>query len=137
MLWKSGAVYLSLILGLQVFSCQNAEHTADKQENPQKTDEAADVSPEANLEQIRDDLKTVKAQLAKEGKYNCCVQPACDWCALHEGECPCHENLKAGKSVCPGCGLGWHDGNGVVPGVEADEVQWDITHEHAAGGHSH
>ena len=72
-----------------------------------------------------------------EGKYNCCVKPSCDWCALHEGSCACFTNLQAGEAVCPGCGLGWHNGQGIVEGVDAKDVKWNITHEHAAGGHAH
>ncbi|NIR52583.1 hypothetical protein GWO43_28745, partial [candidate division KSB1 bacterium] len=99
--------------------------------------QVARLTPEERLGNIRTNLKEIKMELAKDGKYNCCTQPTCDWCALHEGECPCHDNLNVGKEVCPGCGLGWHNGNGVVEGVETSQVKWNITHQHAAGGHSH
>jgi hypothetical protein len=94
-------------------------------------------SPEAELEQIKTRLEAVKTQLFDRGKYNCCVQPSCDWCALHEGACDCFTNLQAGDAVCPGCGLGWHNGQGVVEGVDAADVKWNITHEHPTGGHRH
>jgi len=95
------------------------------------------LSPEAELEQIETRLEAVKTQLFDQGKYNCCVQPSCDWCALHEGACDCFTNLQAGEAVCPGCGLGWHNGQGVVEGIDAGDVKWNITHEHATGGHQH
>ncbi|MFQ5675791.1 MAG: hypothetical protein ACE5G1_07850, partial [bacterium] len=63
-----------------------------------------------------------------------CIQPACNWCLLNEGDCDCHENLKAGEEVCPGCGLGWHNGRGVVKGVKASQVKWGITHQHGDEG---
>ena len=94
-------------------------------------------SPEVELEQIKTRLEEVKARLFDQGKYNCCVKPSCDWCALHEGTCACFTNLQAGEAVCPGCGLGWHNGQGVVEGVDARNVKWTITHEHPAGGHHH
>ena len=47
-------------------------------------------------------------------------------------------NVAAKKEVCPGCGLGWHNGNGMVDGFETKDVKWNITHEHPAeGGHAH
>lgn len=95
------------------------------------------TTPDAELEQIRTRLEAVKTQLFDEGEYNCCVQPSCSWCALHEGSCACFTNLQAGEAVCPGCGLGWHNGEGIVDGVDPDAVEWNITHEHPSGGHAH
>jgi hypothetical protein len=95
------------------------------------------LSPEAELEQIETRLEAVKTQLFEQGKYNCCVKPSCDWCALHEGACDCFTNVQAGEAVCPGCGLGWHNGQGVMEGIDAGDVKWNITHEHPAGGHQH
>lgn len=92
---------------------------------------------EQRLQDVRSELKSIKAELVQKGEYNCCVQPSCDWCLLHDGDCECYDNLKAGKKVCPGCGLGWHNGNGVVEGLSAKDVKWDITHEHAEGEHQH
>lgn len=84
----------------------------------------------ASLEQVKADLEEVKMAVANEGNYLCCVKPACSWCLLHEGECKCRENLEAKKEVCAGCGLGWHNGEGVVDGVKASEVKWNISHAH-------
>jgi hypothetical protein len=95
------------------------------------------ASPDQEIAQIRSRLEAVKGQLFDEEKYNCCVKPSCDWCALHEGSCDCFPNLQAGEAVCPGCGLGWHNGQGIVEGVDAKDVKWNITHEHASGGHAH
>ncbi len=94
-------------------------------------------SPEIELEQIKTRLETLKTRLFDQGKYDCCVQPSCNWCALHEGSCDCFSNLQAGDAVCPGCGLGWHNGQGIVEGVDAEGVKWNITHEHAPGAHQH
>ncbi len=95
------------------------------------------ISPEAELEQIKTRLEAVKTRLFDQEKYNCCVKPSCDWCALHEGACDCFANLQAGDAVCPGCGLGWHTGQGIVDGMDAKDVKWNITHEHPTGGHQH
>jgi hypothetical protein len=111
----------------------------DAQEHAvQEPEEPMVLSTEERLANVQSDLKMVKADLTNNGKYNCCVQPACDWCLLHEGNCACYDNLKAKKEVCPGCGLGWHNGKGVVQGVKASQVKWNITHEHPAEGtHRH
>lgn len=95
------------------------------------------ASPAERLEKIKAELAEVKLAVANEGNYLCCVKPACDWCLLHEGECECRENLEAKKEVCPGCGLGWHNGQGVVKGVKASQVKWNVTHSHGGEGHAH
>ena len=96
------------------------------------------ASPAERIEQVKTDLEDIKLAVADEGTYLCCVEPACDWCLLHEGECKCRKNLVAKKEVCPGCGLGWHNGQGTVGGVKASQVKWDIAHSHEESvGHKH
>ncbi|RMD61441.1 hypothetical protein D6833_08225 [Candidatus Parcubacteria bacterium] len=128
-------VTLFLFTGLAVFflACQGAGDRAGASKDAQ----AKAATPEQRLENIRTELAAVKADLAKKGEYNCCIQPTCNWCALHEGGCECYDNLKAGEEVCPGCGLGWHNGQGVAPGIEASQVKWAITHEHGEEGEEH
>jgi hypothetical protein len=122
-------------------ACTTTEPPADPQPEvaAQVTPETSSTpeSPEAELVEIKSRLEAAKARLFDSGNYNCCVQPSCDWCALHEGACDCFANLQAGEAVCPGCGLGWHNGQGIVDGIEARDVKWNITHQHAAGGHPH
>lgn len=123
------------------FACTVPESAPEPQPTvaAQSTQEAESTaaSPSVELEQIHARLEAVKAQLFEEGEYNCCIEPSCNWCALHEGSCNCFTNLQAGEEVCPGCGLGWHNGHGIVEGVDADDVEWNITHEHPGGGHEH
>jgi len=38
--------------------------------------------------------------------------------------------VAAGNEVCAGCGLGWHNGEGIVEGVKAVDVKWNIVHSH-------
>jgi hypothetical protein len=122
-----------------LLSCQPAPEPAQEEEPPEATQpEEVPLSPEEQLKQISAALDDVKSELANAGKYSCCTFPTCNWCALHEGACSCYANVEAKKEVCPGCGLGWHNGNGMVEGFEASQVKWNITHEHpAAGGHEH
>ncbi|MBI4552760.1 MAG: hypothetical protein HY710_10905 [Candidatus Latescibacteria bacterium] len=121
---------LALLAGwLFTSACQQkpAQQASQPSTAPQDTVAA---SPAERLPKIRTDIQDVKLALAKDGKYMCCVDPPCDWCLLHEGDCECRDNLEAGKEVCPGCGLGWHNGQGAVKGVDARKVKWAITHEH-------
>jgi len=136
---KLGKLSFALVLASALFSCQPAEEQENRRESSPLSSRAEAStqapSPEARLETIRGDLTEVIAALNEEGEYNCCVQPACSWCALHEGSCACFSNLQEGAEVCPGCGLGWHNGEGAVDGVDSDDVKWNITHEHGEGAH--
>lgn len=129
------------VLGfMSAFACVSPEPAADAEATVEAEPSPATsstLSPSDELTQIKTRLEAVKTQLFDDGEYNCCVEPSCHWCALHEGSCDCFANLQAGDAVCPGCGLGWHDGEGIVDGVAAGDVEWNITHEHPAGGHEH
>jgi len=130
---KSLWFIISLFAFTIFVSCQSQK----KSESETARELTVRVSADERLQKIKNDLKLAKADLTKAGRYNCCVHPACDWCALHEGECQCRDNIRAGKAVCPDCGLGWHNGHGVVQEIKASQVKWEITHEHPAGGHKH
>ncbi|MFQ5649883.1 MAG: hypothetical protein ACE5IY_08065 [bacterium] len=126
-----------LVVAVLLFSCQTTEKRTEDEQITSQNAKLAKLTPQKRTENIKIELKQIKADLAKDGHYNCCIHPTCNWCLLHEGECECHDNLKAGKEVCPGCGLGWRNGNGVVQGVQANQVKWDIAHEHESEGHAH
>src|SRR5213594_404692 len=53
-----------------------------------------------DLETARRALDAAKTHLAADGRYACCVQPACDLCARVIGSCTCAAGLLAGKGVC-------------------------------------
>ncbi len=130
-LWNLFFVSLFFVMWI---SCQTGQQ---ENRNASESEVQVQLSPEERLAKIKEELTEVKKELTKAGKYDCCIQPTCNWCALYEGECDCRDNLKEGEEVCPGCGLGWHNGKGVVEGVTADQVKWDITHEHNEEGHEH
>lgn len=118
-------------------ACAAPEPKPETQSQATQEASSTPMAPEGELEEIKTRLEEVKIRLFDEGKYNCCVQPSCDWCALHEGSCDCFPNLQAGEEVCPGCGLGWHNGQGIVDGIDPKDVKWNITHEHPSSGHQH
>lgn len=130
--WQSKLMCVfGLVLMFAISACSESGN-AELREQETKVNKA---TPEERLAEVKSELKSLKGVLAGEGAYNCCVQPACDWCLLQEGECECYDNLKADKKVCPGCGLGWHNGKGVIKGIEASQVKWDIAHEHGEQEH--
>ncbi|MBX7221417.1 MAG: hypothetical protein K1Y36_15815 [Blastocatellia bacterium] len=89
------------------------------------------------LPEVRASLNQIKQTLASEGNYACCIGGGCDSCAL-EGACFCGEQLtkslntpknvripkkpKEDEGVCGECWHGWHAGNGLFEGVEANQV---------------
>jgi len=133
------ALALSVFALASFFACTTPEKNTDPQPLVEQEASGSTMSaePEAELEQIKTRLEAVKVQLFDKGEYNCCIQPSCDWCALHEGSCACLSNLVGGGAVCPDCGLGWHNGQGIAEGVDPASVKWNITHEHPTGGHQH
>ncbi len=133
MIRKNFFILFVLLNSLIFVSCQSTENTEKNQNTAIKT-QLVSLTAEQKIVTIKGDLRAVKKELADDGKYNCCIHPACNWCLLHEGSCDCYDNLKQGEEVCPGCGLGWHNGDGVVQGITAKQVKWDIKHEH---GHNH
>ena len=76
-------------------------------------------------------LAEAKEKLIQEGKYNCCIKEACNYCALQEASCPCYKELKAGEHVCIECYAGWQQGKGAVENIRKEDVKTDfLKHEH-------
>ena len=72
-----------------------------------------------------------KKELAQDGKYNCCIKDPCDRCALDHQSCPCADDVKNGKAVCPDCYAGWQRGDGIVKGIKASKVNGSFhSHKH-------
>jgi hypothetical protein len=79
--------------------------------------------PPKQAVRIQKSIDNYKAQLAKQGKYACCVRPTCDMCATHMGGCPCGKMAAAGKPVCRECKGGWEAGEGAIGGKEASDIK--------------
>lgn len=87
-------------------------------------------APSENIAKAKSLLIEAKKALMKEGNYSCCIEDACDECALAHDNCPCASNLKAGKDVCTQCYGGWQRGEGAVEGVKAKDVKLGHGHKH-------
>lgn len=72
-----------------------------------------------------------KKQLAREGKYSCCIQDPCNQCLLDHQSCPCESNVKTGKPVCSECYGGWQRGEGKVKNIKPSDVKTEFS------GHKH
>jgi hypothetical protein len=99
-----------------------------KTDDPQTSDES---SAKEKIRQAKSLLAEAKQELTQDGKYKCCIKDPCDRCALDHQGCPCADDVKADKAVCPDCYAGWQRGDGIVKGVKASKVKGSFhSHKH-------
>ncbi len=79
------------------------------------------VAPGA--QKLHNEMQKVSQAAAKKGKYTCCINPPCEFCAVHMASCPCGKMVAMGKGVCRECKGGWDVGEGRVKGVDAATVK--------------
>ncbi len=92
---------------------------------------AAKLSPAEKIKQAKRLLSEATGQLTREGKYKCCIEVPCNQCALDHQSCPCYEDLKAGKPVCPECYGGWQRGEGRDKKIKPSDVKTEFSkHKH-------
>lgn len=96
-----------------------------------KSEVKMEMSASEKIKKAKALLAEAKEELGKEGKYNCCIEPECNKCALEHQSCSCHKSLKAGKPVCNECYAGWQRGEGVDKKIKKSQVKTSY------GGHSH
>ena len=73
------------------------------------------------IQAARAALKDAKHTLGET--MDCCMEPACDFCALAIEKCPCGANIKAGKPICGNCADGWEAGRGDVPNIDKSKIK--------------
>lgn len=61
-------------------------------------------------------------ELKSEGKYDCCVKPACRQCAISSGECHCRQVIDSNGPCCGECTQSWVEGRGNTAGVDREQV---------------
>ncbi len=61
-------------------------------------------------------------ELKANGKYDCCVKPACRQCAITAGECHCREVISSDGPCCGECTQSWVEGRGNTEGVDREQV---------------
>ena len=68
------------------------------------------------------EIDKLQSDLKAEGKYECCVTPACRQCAITAGECHCRHSIAKDGPCCGECTQAWVEGRGDVPGVDREQV---------------
>ena len=130
---------LALLVAVAVLSstcaAYKAQHTgADP--NTTRTEEAArkvevapaatklfEEQPLANKQFILiAELDRYTADLAANGKYDCCVKPGCRECVIRAGECHCRKVIDASGPCCGECTQSWIEGRGNTAGVDREKV---------------
>ncbi len=116
--------FAAIFVALLLFTWQVADNPAEnvgaafaQEKKMEKTKEQKKIAD------IRGQLVAVKGTLTEQGKYNCCIAPTCDFCALAVGKSPCGHNVAKGMPVCGTCAGGWASGFGQIPDVDPAEVK--------------
>ncbi len=71
---------------------------------------------------LQAELRALVAALTEAGRYDCCVEAPCQYCATRTAGCSCGEGLREGEPVCEECAMGWAQGRGAEPGVDPGKV---------------
>lgn len=72
---------------------------------------------------VNTELRGLVEDLSEAGRYACCIERPCSYCALHSGGCRCAEGLANGEPVCEECARMWAKGGGTVPGIDPADVR--------------
>ncbi len=120
-----------VFLSLLGYGVQAQTQEAQKKEKAASTkhEHQDQTAPRASTQEPTGKEKALMAKkLLGEAKedlvYNCCLEDACDRCALDHQSCQCGKDLRAGKGVCSDCYAGWQMGQGNdIPGITKDKVK--------------
>lgn len=130
------AYLVLLILLLAACAAYQAQHTGGSGEggkgplapadpHPHHAAPSAEFVEMSDAEQIarlRGEVEETKKNLERQGKYACCVRPACNECLLKYGECHCRESVREAGPCCGECTEAWVEGRGAVEGIDAWEL---------------
>ena len=111
---------LGLVFALFLTACAayEAQHAAFPKSGGHDHAPPGDV----RITRLQGEVEEVKAELARQGRYACCVEPACTQCLLKYGECHCREAIRKEGPCCGECTEAWIEGRGAVEGVTAWEL---------------
>jgi hypothetical protein len=122
---------LSLALLLAACAAYQAQHQAaappadSHQTTPaavRPSGEFSELAPDGQIARVRGEVDEVKASLARQGRYSCCINPPCTECLLKYGQCHCRDVVRQQGPCCGECTEGWIEGKGTVEGVNAWEL---------------
>jgi hypothetical protein len=84
--------------------------------------EFTELPGDEQIARVRGEAGEAKRRLAAQGKYACCVRPACNQCLHKYGECHCREVAQKQGPCCGECTEAWIEGRGAIEGVTAWEL---------------
>lgn len=132
---KSIVLALSAAVLLSSCAAYRAQHAATDLNTTRSETEARNVMPDPKVVAAFESqpLAVKQALLISEvdryidepkanGKYDCCVKPACRQCAISAGECHCREVIDANGPCCGECTQSWVEGRGNTAGVDREQV---------------
>ena len=132
---KPLALAVPVVLLLNTCAAYHAQHKG-VETNTTRTEEAARAVPADQktvaafsseplaLQQslLLAQIDSFREELKANGKYDCCVKPACRQCALTAGECHCRAVISANGPCCGECTQSWVEGKGNTAGVDREKV---------------
>ena len=103
----------------------------NKPASVRQKNETKKLTPTEKIKTAKTLLREAKSELTRAGRYNCCIEEPCNQCALDHQSCPCYDDLKKGKPVCPECYGGWQRGEGHDKNIKAPDVKTTFSsHKH-------
>ena len=114
---------LGLALALAACAAYEAQHaplptSVAASGNPDAALAAILPPPDSQITRLRGEVEESREALAEQGKYACCVRPACSECLLKHGQCHCRHHIHQ-QGPCGECTQGWVEGRGTVEGIDA------------------
>ncbi|HET7435131.1 MAG TPA: hypothetical protein VFN10_10525 [Thermoanaerobaculia bacterium] len=132
---KQFALAVSVAVLLSTCAAYKAQHTGTDSNttHSEATARKIDADPQAVAHFEAQPLATKQALLISEidryqaelkanGKYDCCVKPACRQCAITAGECHCRQVIDKNGPCCGECTQSWVEGRGNTAGVDREKV---------------
>ena len=114
--------YLGSVLTAGMLVLASCTREEPKPQSPPVIAQTGRATGAVLVAESKEKLTAAKKQLEAEGKYDCCMEDACDHCALNEGSCTCAPDVKKDGHVCNECYAGWQQGRGDVPNIKPEHV---------------
>lgn len=132
---KSLALALSAAFLLSSCAAYRAQHSGTDVNTTRSEAEARNVVPDPKVvaafesqplavkqAMLISEIDRYVDELKANGKYDCCVKPACRQCAISAGECHCRQVIDANGPCCGECTQSWVEGRGNTAGVDREQV---------------
>lgn len=123
-LWLS-LLLLALAAACTAYRAQHRRHAHEPAPRlPREAPSAAfrALPDEGQQAVLQGEVEALKADLARRGRYACCVSPSCHQCLMDDGECFCWLDFEKGRGVCGECTQVWVEGRGPFLPADPDRL---------------